>query len=566
MMLKNKRLLLLTVLAVLAAVVVLGMKIAFPLHRLVAFILLGLGWIPLVISWQINRRLLHVQRHLLKKKTRPFLPHTIVALLLLVAFYVTWALFPVEKSPLADMTSEEIRAELATDFSSYLMLRKTADDFVAAFHESGLLGKPVSSLTKADRAEIRQRWRDGVMAFIEFDLLKGKYRGFYQIDYVAKPELHSDAFLLAYMAYMAQYNACLQIVELVGDNSFMTTLLNEEGEGIPPESYFFMKQRLTNPSVILRMNAAAAYYELVKKDTTLAARAVQDFKARRKQFFHRLGAQADIFVENPLSILERAAFETLLPVQKNVAVQMSYIRTAKRDYLITPEILAVHQPKLEPGDILIQRRNWHMTNIGIPGFWPHVALYVGTPEELHDYFGEPGFQPLEIIQTRYPKVFQALEKSDDDGFPIRVIEAIRPGVVFQSLETSAHCDYLGVIRPNLKKTEKFKALLGAFSHWGKPYDLNFDFTTDNALVCSELVFKAYKAGGSLPLKPEVISGRRLLPPNLLAEQAVARMGPNEAFSFVLFLDAVEKTDQIIEQDVEAFRGSWQRPKWDVMQK
>jgi len=565
-MLKNKRLLLLPLFFVLLTVVVLGMKIAFPMHRILAFVLLGIGTVPLIISYRINRRLLHVQKAIIKKKSRPFIPHTAVALILLLAFYVTWALFPVEKSPLVDMTPDELRGEIQADLDSYRMLCKTADDLVAAFRKNGLLERDVTDLTNTERETIRSLWRDGAMAFVEFDLLKGKYRGFYQVDYVAEPQLHSDAFLLAYMAYMAQYNACLQLIDQVGKNDFMETLLNEEGEGIPAESYFFMKQRLTNPCVVLRMNAAAAYYELVKKDTTLDSVLVSDFKVRRKNFVRNLGQHADIFIENPLAVLERAAFETMLPVQKNVAVQMSYIRTAKRDYLITPEILEKQLPKIEPGDILIQRRNWHMTNIGIPGFWPHVALYVGTPQEMETYFSELGFEPLKTIKALYPDAYHAWEQSSEDGFPVRVIEAIRPGVVFQSLETSARCDYLGVIRTNLSKGEKFKSLMDAFSHFGKAYDLNFDFTTDNALVCSELVYKAYKSSGKLPLKPEVVSGRRLLPPNRLAEQAVAEMGDDKAFSFVLFLDAVEKNDSIIERDADAFTASWKRPKWDVMQK
>lgn len=565
-MLKNKRLLLITLFLILAAVVVLGMKIAYPMHRLAAFVLLGLGWIPLAASYRINRRLLHVQKAVIKKKTRPFRPHAVVALILLLAFYVTWALFPVEKSPLADMTPEQLRTEIQSDLEGYSMLCKTADDILGAFKGNGLLQRKVDNLSQQEHKAVRSLWRDGAMAFLEFDLLKGKYRGFYQIDYVAEPALHADAFLLAYMAYVAQYDACLQIVGCVGDNEFMETLLNEEGEGIPADSYFFMKQRLTNPNVILRLNAAAAYYELVKKDTTINPAVVADFKGRRKGFVRSLEANAEIFIENPLAILERAAFETMLPVQKSVAVQMSHIRTARRDYLITPEILAEYQPRLIPGDILIQRRNWHMTNIGIPGFWPHVALYVGTPDEIGVYFGDLGFQPLETIRALYPEAFQALEKADEDGYPVRVIEAIRPGVVFQSLETSARCDYLGVVRPNLSKAQKFKALLAAFSHFGKSYDLNFDFTTDNALVCSELVYKAYKSAGELPLKTEIINGRRLLPPNRLAEQAVAAMGDDRAFSFVLFLDALEKSDTIVEQDEGTFKNSWERPKWDVMQK
>jgi len=564
-MFKNKRLLWLTVLFVILAIVVLGMKIGYPSHRLLAYGLLACGWIPLIISYQINRRVLKIQQHLLKKKARPFLPHGMVAIILLTAFYVTWALFPVEQSPLADLSRDEIKVEIARDLGSYLMLREAADDFIATFEDNGLLSRKVNELSKNERQEIRRLWRDGVMAFMEFDMLKAKYRGFYQIDYVAEPELHANAFMLAYAAFITQYNACMQVVEMVGHNEFMETLLNEEGEGIPPESYFFMKQRLTHPNVILRMNAGAAYFELVRKDITLEPQLITDFKDRRANFVKTIGMNPDIFIDNPLDILERAAFETILPVQKNVAVQMSYIRTAKRDYLITPEILAEHQPKLAPGDILIQRRNWHMTNIGIPGFWPHVALYVGTPEEIEAYFSELEFQPLETIKALYPDAFQALEKADESGYPMRVIEAIRPGVVFQSLETSARCDYLGVLRPTLGKAEKFKALLGALSHFGKPYDLNFDFTTENALVCSELVYKAYRAGGRLPLYPEIINGRRLLPPNRLAEQAVSEMGEGGAFEFVLFLDAVEKSDEIVLGDEEAFKASWQRPKWDVLQ-
>lgn len=562
-MLKNKRLLLVTVLLVVLAGAVLGLKAGYPHHRLWAFGLLAAGWIPLVVSYRINRRLLRVQKKIIKKKTRPFLPHTIVAVVLLIAFYVAWALFPVEISPLAGRSAGELRAEIDADLGNYLMLRKTADDLTAAFAENGLLTKGIDTLSAEERTEIRRLWRDGVMAFMEFDMLKAKYRGFHQIDYVASPELHSDAFFIAYSSYIAQYSACLEVAEMVDDNEFMKALLNEAGEGIPAESFFSMKQRLTHPQVMLRMNAGAAYYELVKKDISIDPETVADFEARRKSFLKRLGKHPEIFIENPLEILERTAFKAWFPVQKKVAVQMSYIRTAKRDYLITPEILAVQKEKLEPGDILVQRRNWHMTNIGIPGFWPHTALYVGTPEQIDAYFGELGFKPTDTIKALYPEAYAAMTKTGPGGYPISVIEAIRPGIVFQSLEKSANCDYLAVVRPKVGKAEKFKALMGAFSHFGKPYDLNFDFSTDNELVCSELVYKAYAAGSKLPFEPEMINGRVLLPPNRMVEQCISHF--DEMFEFVLFLDAVERTDQIEERDLAEFKASWARPKWDVMQ-
>ncbi|MBN2164067.1 MAG: hypothetical protein JXR25_14225 [Pontiellaceae bacterium] len=102
-MLKNKRLLLLTLVLIIAATVVLGMRVAYPYHRLTAFVLLGLGWLPLIASYRMNRQVLRVQKKIIKKKTRPYLPHAVVAIILVLAFYITGSLFPVEKSPLVNL-------------------------------------------------------------------------------------------------------------------------------------------------------------------------------------------------------------------------------------------------------------------------------------------------------------------------------------------------------------------------------------------------------------------------------------------------------------------------------
>ncbi|MGE4489429.1 MAG: YiiX/YebB-like N1pC/P60 family cysteine hydrolase [Kiritimatiellales bacterium] len=562
-MLKNKRLLLLSFLPSIIACAVLGLKVGYPYQRLIAALVWLTGWIPLILSWRANQRLVRTGKVILKRKGRPWIPHAVVGLLLLGFFYAAWVLVPVETSPLVRMSDTELRSTLAEDLATYRMLRETADDLTGAFEHNGLLGRDVKNLSEAERLQIRRLWRDGVMAFLEADLLKEKYRGFMQIDYKVKPGLHADAFFIAYGAYICQYDACLRFCELIGDNEFMETLLNEPGEGIPADSCFTMKQRLTHPEVILRLNAGTAYYELIKKDLTIDPELVRDFEMRRFRFFARLGKNPDRFIDNPLDVLERSAFKTWLPVQKNVAVQMSYIRTAKRDYFITPEIVGQYRDRLQPGDILVERRNWHMTNIGIPGFWPHAALYTGTLQELDTAFDQLGFKPSEKIKQLYPAVYEALKGRDENGFPLCVIEAIRPGVIFQSLEKSAKCDYLGAVRPDLPQHEKFNALLAAFADYQKPYDLNFDFTTDNALVCSELVYKAYQSGGQLPLTPEIINGRLLLPPNEMVQQIADHL--RDAFSFVLFLDASEKQNRVIEGSAESFAASWNRPKWDILQ-
>lgn len=563
-MLKDKRLLLVSLLFALLAGCVLGLKFGYPHQRPIAALLWLTGWIPLAISYRHNQLLVRTGKVILKRKGKPWLPHAIVGISLLLAFYAAWVLVPIETSPLLQLSDSELRQEISGDINTYLMLRKTADDLTRQFENNGLLGRAVDSLNESERLQIRRLWRDGVMAFLEADMLKEKYRGFIQIDYKVKPALHADAFFVAYAAYICQYDACLKFCELTGGSEFMETLLNEPGDGIPPDSFFAMKQRLTHPEVILRLNAGTAYYELVKNDLTVSRDLIDDFEMRRSRFFKRLGHNPGIFIENPLRVLERDAFNVWLPVQKNVAVQMSYIRVKQRDYFITPEIIGKYRERLQPGDILIERRNWHMTNIGIPGFWPHTALYVGTLAEIDRTFDQLGFQPSEKIRMLYSEVYAALSSSDEAGYPLCVIEAIRPGVVFQSLEKSANCDYLGVIRPELPQLEKFNALLAAFSHYKKPYDLNFDFITDNELVCSELVYKAYQPSGRLPFTPEIINGRLLLPPNEMARQIAARLG--DIFSFVLFLDASEKEGRVVEREQTEFVESWARPKWDILQK
>jgi hypothetical protein len=563
-MLKNKRLLVVSLLLMVVAGAILGLKIGFPHHRLFAALVWLIGWVPIVISYRINHRLVRTGKVFLKRKAKPYLPHAIVALLLVVFFYVAWVLVPVETSPLVKMGPGELQQEIASDLNGYLMLREAVDDLAQRFEDNGLLSRDVSTLNDAERLDIRRLWRDWVMVFVEADMLKDKYRGFMQIDYKVQPELQADAFFIAYSSYICQYDASLKFCEMVGDNLFMETLLNEPGDGIPANSYFEMKQRLTHPEVLLRLGAGAGYYELVKHKMTISSALKEDFEARRQRFFTKHGSRPELFIENSLDMLERYAFEAWLPVQKNVAVQMSYIRTANREYFITPEILAEYRDRLRPADILVERRNWHMTNIGIPGFWPHAALYVGTLEELDATFDQLGFRASERIKEQYPKVYAALQSADEDGYPLCVLEAIRPGVIFQSLEKSAKCDYLGVVRPKLPQHEKFNALLAAFANYQKPYDLNFDFTTENELVCSELVYKAFQSSGLLPFHPEVMNGRLLLPPNQMVEQMVD--GLNESFSFVFFLDAVEREQRVVEGTKSSFVKSWARPKWDVLQK
>jgi len=283
-------------------------------------------------------------------------------------------------------------------------------------------------------------------------------------------------------------------------------------------------------------------------------------------------------LKNALKIVQKAGDAAWLPVQAGVAEWMGDTRIYRSNRsLISPA--QIQQLKLTPGDVLLVRREWFLSNIGLPGFWPHAALYIGTPEQRRQYFAEPGVAAWvrsqgagedfeKLLETREPAAHAQSLKPQEKNHQTRILEAMSEGVSFTALEHCADADSMVVLRPLLPKEEKAAALLRAFHYAGRPYDFNFDFATDAELVCTELVFKCYEPSEGLRvLRLPLVEmlGRKLLPANEIARQFDSQYGTTEAqFEFVTFLDGYERGRKSMEADVERFRQSWRRPKWHVL--
>jgi len=213
--------------------------------------------------------------------------------------------------------------------------------------------------------------------------------------------------------------------------------------------------------------------------------------------------------------------------------------------------------KLQPGDILLERENWFMSNIFLPGFWPHAILYVGTVDDLRKL----GLDREPIVAAH----LQAMDENDDHGHTRRVVEAVSDGVVMSSMEEATDADYICAFRPRLSQEQIKAVIVEAFRHVGKPYDFEFDFQTADKLVCSELIYRAFR--GKLPLNLKRTMGRWAMPTDDLVRLFTnERVSPERNLDFVFFLDSDPKTGQTMFRDAEALCQTLKRPGFDWQQK
>ncbi len=219
--------------------------------------------------------------------------------------------------------------------------------------------------------------------------------------------------------------------------------------------------------------------------------------------------------------------------------------------LMQPAQLKEVRAKLQPGDIMLERRNWYLSNAFLPGYWPHAAIYIGTAEDL---------KRLGLDQDeRVKKHWAEFVKPDQHGHERVILESISEGVVFTSFEHSVGgADSAAFLRPRLDPAHLRECIARAFSHTGKPYDFEFDFFSTDKLVCTELVFRSFDGHIQFPLVE--IMGTKTMPAVELVRKFAEERGQDKAsFSFVAFLDGDEQKGKARFETEEVFIKSLKRP-------
>ncbi len=446
-------------------------------------------------------------------------------------------------------------------------------------------------LTPRQKSELRAIWQTVLDYMRALDGIKGYWRDFHKFGVLQERRAHVEAFTAGYAAWLTQYRHGLEFVDLSVPSAAMEKLLDERSRSheIPAGSFGLLKWNVINVKAVTRLMGSHQYWKtllpaLADYDCaqsgacSWAQTTIETHHDSSKALLKARGAVD--FGYNAFDIARDMSFDAWFPLQAGVALWMGDTKIRRlHEHLVSPEQLAVMLPLLQPGDVIVARHNWYLSNVGLPGFWPHAELYLGSPTELAAFFDDAEVKgyfeathgvpdlPTFLRQT-HPDVYKEYETPLDDH-PRRVMEAISEGVVLNSLERAAGADYVGVMRPRQTKLDKALAVVRAFELYGLPYDFNFDFTTDDTLVCTELVYKSWRASksrGGLGLDTANVMGRVTLPANDIVRQFDVTCDDDDApLEFVYFIDGREKQKTAVVGTKDEFRKSWERPKWDPLQ-
>ena len=338
-----------------------------------------------------------------------------------------------------------------------------------------------------------------------------EFRAFAEDQEQVELQQRNQVFLVGFTAALVLVDAGRFLREICSPNPVIAAKLNapEPYFGIPAGVYNMIQKNLTSPVNAWRLYHAYKLFQLSQESFTACAagdpllEGVLELARRladRVQVSKRRYAQARLQVN--AAQVSRALTQHSFGRAASWVIEMSSraigkigVKPGHRPALPTG-IRSELAMLLEPGDVIITRKQYAATNYFLPGYWPHAILYLGEVGQLAGL----GFDQHENMQGRWQRLCE-LDASESR----RVLEAMADGVHLRSMLSAYSVDGVTVIRPQLTQQLRLEAIGRGLFHEGKPYDFDFDFTRSHRLVCTEVVYRSYEGVGGLefPLTPRV---------------------------------------------------------------
>lgn len=331
------------------------------------------------------------------------------------------------------------------------------------------------------------------------------------------------AFVVGFAAATMLVRSATYIVDLARDRPIVWKKLDEAEPryGIAEKSFTMVYKNLSSSRRMWRFHEAMMFFEIhggdidsLKDDRVVGElvslldeeAAFLEYRKRdyiKRKWEYRLYS----FKRRNVSGYKKVMFH-LLKLSGSAIAEMKqpFIKAPGQGKRVTKDVMDTLKPLLRAGDVFITRHDDAVSNLFLPGFWPHAALYIGDEDER----GALGVE---------------LDKSDGrclDGF--HFLEAKKDGVLLRPMVETLQVDAFLVLRPRLDAEFRAEALMRALSHEGKLYDFMFDFRKADRLACTEVVYRGFHGIGpeakpvSFELKRH--TGRPCISAEDLIEQAL----------------------------------------------
>jgi hypothetical protein len=292
-------------------------------------------------------------------------------------------------------------------------------------------------------------------------------------------------FVAAFAAACVLMRATRFVIDLAKDRDVVWKKLDEEdpAAGIPRKTFTTLYKAAAHPRNLGRFMAAADFYfrhrdeirdlaadPVMAPMIDLLAAEEPAIERRRGEALKRLFAYRWFsFLRRPRSAWRQVMFGLFKASGSAIAdLRQPGVKPAGTPKRLTTDLREEILAKAKPGDVFVTRHDDALSNLFLPGFWPHAALYLGTSADL---------ETLEI-------------------------------------------DACVLLRSPLEPALLVEALRKALSHKGKPYDFLFDYRTQDCLACTEVIYRGFHGIGPVVFHLEEVGGRLCLPAEEMLNQAM----------------------------------------------
>jgi hypothetical protein len=331
-------------------------------------------------------------------------------------------------------------------------------------------------------------------------------------------ERQLPAFAVAFAAACLLLRQARGLATLTGLHPLLAKKLDEPSElhGIPRKTFTFLFRATTDPVRLIQFRDAAAFYDKHRSkirdlasdpDLAPAVNLLEDedeWIERRKRdiFRRRLAYGWHSFLRRHRSAWHQSMFGVFEMSGRAISeLRQPGVKPAGAPKRVTPELREKILRLAKPGDVFITRHDDAMSNLFLPGHWPHAAFFIGSESQ---------------------RAAIGLDLPQGASDPVVFLEAKKDGVRFRPATDTLEVDALVVLRPPLGVREIADSLARGMRHVGKPYDFAFDFRNSDRLACTAVIYRAYHGAGELAFSLVETGGRLCLPAEELISQALAQ--------------------------------------------